>query len=211
MENFFGTEPDVFTPGLVSGAVDTGAGTFTFTHPQTGTIADDLTATYHWSVDLDNFFADGVADGGSAGGLLATPDTPSAGTTTVEATVTGTGSGQALRERGSDADPNETDFHPPVRALVFGFSGLRRWGGDTQAISFAGNPTETAAFFGRPPFFSSSPTGSRILAQGSALGGVKRRIRRLKVCIISTILPLRMKQTYSLPFRLRLFTQGGGR
>jgi hypothetical protein len=89
VENFFGTAPDEFSQGLVSGAADTGAGTFTFTHPQTGTIADDLTATYRWSVDLENFFADGVADGGVQVDFVATPDTPSVGTTTVVATVTG--------------------------------------------------------------------------------------------------------------------------
>jgi hypothetical protein len=33
-----------------------------------------------------------------------------------------------------------------------GFRDSGGGGGDTQAISFAGNPTETAAFFGRPPF-----------------------------------------------------------
>ena len=63
--------------------------TFTFTHPPTGTLADDLTAAYRWSVDLDNFFADGVADGGVQVDFVATPDTPSPGTTTVAATVTG--------------------------------------------------------------------------------------------------------------------------
>ncbi len=58
-------------------------------HPQTGTIADDLTATCQWSVDPDNFFAVGVADGGVQVDFVATPDTPSPGTITVEATVTG--------------------------------------------------------------------------------------------------------------------------
>jgi hypothetical protein len=87
VENFFGTAPDAFSQGLVASTADTGAGTFTFTHPQ-GTLADDLTATYQWSVDLDNFFADGVADGGVQVDFVATPDTPSAGTTTVVATVT---------------------------------------------------------------------------------------------------------------------------
>lgn len=89
VENFFGTAPDESTQGLVTGAVDTGAGTFTFTHPQTGTLADDLTATYQWSVDLANFFADGVQDGGVQVDFVATPNSPSPGTTTVVATVTG--------------------------------------------------------------------------------------------------------------------------
>ena len=89
VENFFGTAPDEFTQGLVMGAVDTGAGSFTFTHPQTGTLAEDLTATYQWSVDLANFFADGVEDGGVQVDFVATPNSPSPGTTTVVATVTG--------------------------------------------------------------------------------------------------------------------------
>ena len=43
VENFFGTAPDAFSGGLVSGTVS--GGTFTFTHPQ-GALADDLTAAY---------------------------------------------------------------------------------------------------------------------------------------------------------------------
>jgi hypothetical protein len=91
VENFFGTEPDSFTQGLVPGTVDTGAGTFTFTHPQTGTIADDLSAAYRWSKDLQSFNADGAADGaGTQVDFAVQLNTPQAGTTTVTATVTGT-------------------------------------------------------------------------------------------------------------------------
>jgi hypothetical protein len=88
VENFYGTAPDTFTQGLVSGAVDTGAGTFTFTHPQTGTIADDLTAGYRWSKDLATFNADGATDGdGTKVDFTVQLNTPAAGTTTVTATV----------------------------------------------------------------------------------------------------------------------------
>ncbi len=45
-------------------------------HPQTGTIADDLTATCQWSVDPDNFFAVGVADGGVQVDFVATVTGP---------------------------------------------------------------------------------------------------------------------------------------
>ena len=75
---------------MVSG-VDTGAGTFTFTHPQNAAPADDVSgAAYTWSTDLQTFTADGVANGGTTVSFVATPDTPVAGTTTVVATVTGT-------------------------------------------------------------------------------------------------------------------------
>ncbi len=91
VENFFGTAPDSFSQGLVSGTVNTGAGTFTFTHPQTGTIADDLTAAYRWSKDLQTFNADGASDGaGTQVDFTVQLDTPQAGTTTVTATITGT-------------------------------------------------------------------------------------------------------------------------
>lgn len=86
VENFFGTAPDAFTQGLVSGTVS--GGTFTFTHPQTGTIADDLTAAYRWSKDLQAFNADGATDGdGTKVDFTVQLNTPEAGTTTVTATV----------------------------------------------------------------------------------------------------------------------------
>ena len=88
VENFFGTAPDTFTQGLAAGAVDAVAGTFTFTHPQTGTIADDLTAAYRWSKDLQSFNADGATDGdGTKVDFTVQLDTPQSGTTTVTATV----------------------------------------------------------------------------------------------------------------------------
>jgi hypothetical protein len=91
VENFFGTKPDEFSQGLVSGAADPGAGTFTFTHPQNASPADDLTAAYRWSKDLAGFLADGATDGaGTKVDFTTQPDTPSAGITTVTATVTGT-------------------------------------------------------------------------------------------------------------------------
>ena len=87
MENFFGTAPDDFSQGLVSGTVN--GGSFTFTHPQ-GTLADDLVATYRWSRDLVDFHVDGATHGGTTVTFSPCPDTPSPGMTTVEATVTGT-------------------------------------------------------------------------------------------------------------------------
>jgi lysophospholipase L1-like esterase len=89
VENFFGTHPGEFSQGLIAGAFNPGAGTFTFTHPQ-GTLAGDLTAAYQWSKDLSDFHADGGTDGGGTRvDFTAAPDTPTPGTTTVTATVTG--------------------------------------------------------------------------------------------------------------------------
>ncbi|NNM29550.1 MAG: hypothetical protein HKO57_08510, partial [Akkermansiaceae bacterium] len=88
VENFFGTDPSLSTQGLVSGTADAGAGTFTFTHPQNATPADDLTAAYRWSTDLATFHADGASDGTNTVSFSAATDTPSPGVTTVTATVT---------------------------------------------------------------------------------------------------------------------------
>jgi hypothetical protein len=89
LENFFGTNPGEFSTGLVSGVADTGAGTFTFTHPQNATPADDVSAAYSWSTDLATFTADGVENGGTTVTFTPALDTPVEGTTTVTATVTG--------------------------------------------------------------------------------------------------------------------------
>jgi autotransporter-associated beta strand protein len=88
-ENFFGTNPSTSSGGLVAGAVS--GGVFTFTHPQNATPASDVSATYRWSKDLATFNTSGAADGaGTTVTFVATPNTPTSGTTTVTATVTGT-------------------------------------------------------------------------------------------------------------------------
>ncbi len=89
VENFFGTNPGGFSQGLLATAVDPGAGTFTFTHPQ-GTLADDLTAAYLWSTDLATFQGSGESSGGTTVTFTNQPNTPAEGFTTVTATVTGT-------------------------------------------------------------------------------------------------------------------------
>ena len=89
VENFFGTNPGTFTPGLLVGIKS--GNTFTFTHPQSATTASDLTASYSWSKDLASFLPSGATDGASTTVTFTTQaDTPSAGITTVTATVTGT-------------------------------------------------------------------------------------------------------------------------
>lgn len=88
VENFFRTDPSAASQGLVSGAVDTVAGTFTFTHPLNATPASDLTATYRWSKDLATFTDDGDPFEGTT--VSFAQGTPSGGSVTVTATVTGT-------------------------------------------------------------------------------------------------------------------------
>ena len=88
VKNFFGTNPTVFSGGLVAGPVS--GNTFTFTHPQNATPASDVSATYRWSKDLATFHASGATDGAGTTVILTTQlNTPVAGTTTVTATVTG--------------------------------------------------------------------------------------------------------------------------
>ena len=87
VENFFGTVPNVFSSGLVAGAVS--ANTFTFTHPQ-GIPANGLNAAYQWSKDLVTFYADAATSGDNTTvNFDVQPNTPDPGTTTVVATVTG--------------------------------------------------------------------------------------------------------------------------
>lgn len=88
VENFFGTEPGVFSQGVIAGTRN--GNQFTFNHPQ-GTLAGDLTASYRWSTDLHTFHGDGVASGGTTVSFSRTPNPVVPGTaTTVTATITGT-------------------------------------------------------------------------------------------------------------------------
>jgi hypothetical protein len=91
LENFFGTNPSSFTRGLSAGAVT--GNTFVFTHPQNASPASDLSApAYRWSTDLQTFHANGASNGGGTTTVTfsAVTNTPSAGITTVSATITGT-------------------------------------------------------------------------------------------------------------------------
>ncbi|WP_338685754.1 hypothetical protein [Haloferula helveola] len=83
VENFFGTDPGEFSGGMVAGAVS--GNTFTFTHPE-GTLASDLEAVYKWSTDLQDFYGDGVTQGGVT---VDFSSSSAGGVTTVIATITG--------------------------------------------------------------------------------------------------------------------------
>jgi len=87
IENFFGTPPNAFNKGVVSGPAS--GNTFTFTHPHNSTPASNITASYQWSKDLATSHASGATDTGTTVTLVAQPNTPSPGVTTVTATVTG--------------------------------------------------------------------------------------------------------------------------
>ena len=91
VEAFFGTDPGAWNAGLAE--VATNGAVTTFTHPQAATQLNDASASYQWSLDLENWYAgDGVS--GPPGGPTVNipPVTPVAGTATVTATVTATAS-----------------------------------------------------------------------------------------------------------------------
>jgi hypothetical protein len=87
LENVFGTNPSVANQG-VTAVAKTGS-TVTFRHPQSGFAASDVTAAYKWSTDLATFHASGAASGGTTVTIAPALNTPSAGTTTVTATISG--------------------------------------------------------------------------------------------------------------------------
>jgi hypothetical protein len=88
VENFMGTDPSVSGQGIVQ--VAKSGNTITFQHPQNASAASDVTAAYRWSVDLVTFHADGETVGGTTIAFTPSLNTPSAGTTSVSAAITGT-------------------------------------------------------------------------------------------------------------------------
>jgi hypothetical protein len=88
-ENYFGTDPSIASQSLVAGDVDTGANTFTFSHPINDSPATDLNAAYIWNTDMSNtFYASGAEHEGTT--VTFAPGTPVDGVVTVTATITGT-------------------------------------------------------------------------------------------------------------------------
>jgi hypothetical protein len=88
VENFFGTNPAVSNAGITQ--VAKSGSTLTFVHPQNATPASDVSASYRWTTDLVNWQASGEASGGTTVTFAPGINTPSAGITTVTATITGT-------------------------------------------------------------------------------------------------------------------------
>lgn len=88
VENIFGSNPASSNAGITQVAKN--GTTVTFQHPRNSAPASDVTAAYLWSTDLVTFHASGASVGGSTVTIVAQPDTPSVGVSTVTATVTGT-------------------------------------------------------------------------------------------------------------------------
>jgi len=87
-EAFFGTDPGTASRGIEE--IHRSGNTVTFRHPQNASPPTGVTAQYVWSTDLQNFHAHGQEVGGTTVAFTTSPDTPSAGTTTVTTTITGT-------------------------------------------------------------------------------------------------------------------------
>lgn len=88
VENLLGTDPSLANEG-VTGFTRSGS-VLTFQHPQNATPASDVSGGYRWSTDLVTFHDDGATMGGTTVSFAPALDTPSAGTTTVTATISGT-------------------------------------------------------------------------------------------------------------------------
>lgn len=88
VENFFGTNPSTPSQGIRSIAKTGNA--LTFQHPQSTSIASDLTASYQWSRDLVTWYNSGTANSGTTVTCTTSLNTPTSGITTVSANVTGT-------------------------------------------------------------------------------------------------------------------------
>ena len=90
VENYFGTDPSVPTPGISSGTYS--AGNFTFSHPQNPDPASDLTVFYSWSKDLTDFHPGGSTDGAGTRVDISTQSQPPSADAAVSviATVSGT-------------------------------------------------------------------------------------------------------------------------
>jgi hypothetical protein len=87
VENFFGTEPNNFSQGLVAG--EKNGNQFTFTHPLNAKPAGDLTPRYRWSTDLVNFHDDGSPNGAGTTTVTFSDPVPAGNVVSVTATVSG--------------------------------------------------------------------------------------------------------------------------
>lgn len=89
VENYLGTDPDTFTPGLVIETVTLGGSSqFSFSHPINEAPASDLTAAYQWSTNLSAFHEDGATDlNGTT--VSFSVGSPVEGEVTITATITG--------------------------------------------------------------------------------------------------------------------------
>lgn len=107
LENFFGTRPDLADAAGLT-LISSTASTVTFSHPANPDLAEDLAAVYQWSTDLQTFRDGGTADlAGTVVNFSADENNPTAGTTTVTATVGGPVAAERIfvRVRATQAAP----------------------------------------------------------------------------------------------------------
>ena len=88
VEAFFGSNPGVSDAGLTQ--VSMGTNTMTFQHPNPDTPLSDVTGSYEWSLDLNDWNLDDVTVNGTTVDISPSPNDPAANTTTVTCTMTGT-------------------------------------------------------------------------------------------------------------------------
>lgn len=89
LENFLGTAPDSQSDGMSN--IVYSAGNLSMQHSKSSNVSSDVTATYEWSTDLETWWETGTTDlNGTSVTITPVDDTPSAGTTTATATVSGT-------------------------------------------------------------------------------------------------------------------------
>lgn len=88
VENYLGTDPT--KPGLGLGQLARSGSNLSFQHSINPSPATNLNAVYQWSTDLVDWHDSGVASGGTMVSFSAIPNTPSAGISTVTASLTGT-------------------------------------------------------------------------------------------------------------------------
>ena len=88
LENFLGTAPDSQSGGMSNIAYSTGS--LSMQHSKSSNVSSDVTASYLWSTDLNTWIESGATYNGTSVTITAQDDTPSAGTTTATATVSGT-------------------------------------------------------------------------------------------------------------------------
>lgn len=85
VENVLGTDPSASSLGLVQ--VASAAGTLSFQHPLNAALASDVTYSYEWSTDLNEWNPSGQANTGGVNANIS-PAAPVAGVVTVTTSIT---------------------------------------------------------------------------------------------------------------------------
>ena len=88
LENFLGTQPNSQSSGMSNIAYSTG--NLSMQHSKNSNVSSDVSADYLWSTDLSTWNDSGATVNGTTVTITPQDDTPSAGTTTATAAVSGT-------------------------------------------------------------------------------------------------------------------------